>query len=185
MLTHANVGSNVEAVGADHQYPSAGRTAGLPPFFHAFGSSITMWTVATNRAKGVYHYDPLDAKTVGRLARTGSDRLGGDTDLAPRVPAALRSRRFPAVVVTGAERLPKDLCDAFEAKFGVRPVEGYGATELSPLVAANIPPNRTPPATQPESRKEPWADPFPEWRRKSSTWKRAGSWGRANPACCL
>ena len=46
------------------------------------------------------------------------------------------------VVVAGAEKLPVELCEAFEKKFGVRPVEGYGATELSPLVSVNVPPSR-------------------------------------------
>jgi acyl-[acyl-carrier-protein]-phospholipid O-acyltransferase/long-chain-fatty-acid--[acyl-carrier-protein] ligase len=47
------------------------------------------------------------------------------------------------VVVAGAEKLPTALSDAFEEKFGVRPVEGYGATELSPLVSVNVPPSRS------------------------------------------
>ena len=42
--------------------------------------------------------------------------------------------------MAGAEKLPSELCDAFEEKFGVRPVEGYGATELSPVVAVNVSP---------------------------------------------
>ena len=46
------------------------------------------------------------------------------------------------VVITGAEKLPPSLADAFEEKFGVRPLEGYGTTELSPLVSVNIPPTR-------------------------------------------
>jgi acyl-[acyl-carrier-protein]-phospholipid O-acyltransferase/long-chain-fatty-acid--[acyl-carrier-protein] ligase len=52
------------------------------------------------------------------------------------------------VVVCGAEKLPADLAEEFEEKFGVKPVEGYGTTELSPLVSVNVPPSRT---FQPES----------------------------------
>ncbi|HUG70160.1 MAG TPA: AMP-binding protein, partial [Pirellulaceae bacterium] len=47
------------------------------------------------------------------------------------------------VIVTGAEKLPKDVADKFEERFGVRPVEGYGTTELSPLASVNIPPSRS------------------------------------------
>ena len=46
------------------------------------------------------------------------------------------------VVFTGAEKLPVEIADAFEKRFGVRPSEGYGTTELSPIVAANIPMSR-------------------------------------------
>src|SRR5262249_19985060 len=46
-------------------------------------------------------------------------------------------------VVTGAEKLPPPLCDAFQQKFHVRSVEGYGATELSPLVSVNVPYSRS------------------------------------------
>ncbi|NNE01401.1 MAG: AMP-binding protein, partial [Pirellulaceae bacterium] len=54
------------------------------------------------------------------------------------------------VVVVGAEKMPADLFEAFEKKFGVRPVEGYGATELSPLVSVNIPPSRSNAKFQPD-----------------------------------
>jgi acyl-[acyl-carrier-protein]-phospholipid O-acyltransferase/long-chain-fatty-acid--[acyl-carrier-protein] ligase len=44
------------------------------------------------------------------------------------------------------------VCDAFEKRFGVRPSEAYGATELSPLVAANVPPSRHVPGRPPDAR---------------------------------
>jgi acyl-[acyl-carrier-protein]-phospholipid O-acyltransferase/long-chain-fatty-acid--[acyl-carrier-protein] ligase len=43
------------------------------------------------------------------------------------------------VVITGAEKLPDRLATAFEDRFGIHPLEGYGCTECSPCVAANTP----------------------------------------------
>ena len=42
-------------------------------------------------------------------------------------------------VVSGAEKLPADLHDAFRARFGCEVLEGYGLTEASPVVSFNLP----------------------------------------------
>jgi len=42
-------------------------------------------------------------------------------------------------VITGAEKLKGKVADAFQEKFGVRPMEGYGATELSPVITLSLP----------------------------------------------
>ena len=38
--------------------------------------------------------------------------------------------------MTGAEKLPERVAVAFEEKFGIRPLEGYGCTECAPAVAS-------------------------------------------------
>src|SRR5262249_55063283 len=40
-------------------------------------------------------------------------------------------------VLTGAEKLPNRTLHAFETQFGIRPIEGYGATECSPVIATS------------------------------------------------
>jgi len=145
MLTHRNVGSNIWAVDQILRLSDDDVLLGILPIFHSFGYTTTMWTVLTLAPKGVYHYSPLEAREVGKLCR----RHGATIMIA--TPTFLRSylRRCQPedfamldVVFTGAEKLSPELAAAFEQRFGVRPVEGYGATELSPVVSANLPPSR-------------------------------------------
>jgi acyl-[acyl-carrier-protein]-phospholipid O-acyltransferase/long-chain-fatty-acid--[acyl-carrier-protein] ligase len=145
MLTQRNVGSNVTAINEVIRLRKDDVLLGILPLFHSFGYTVTLWTVLTLGPKGVYHYTPLEAREVGKLSR----RHGVTIMVA--TPTFLRSylRRCPPedfatldVVIAGAEKLPGELAAAFEEKFGVRPAEGYGATELSPVVSSNIPPSR-------------------------------------------
>ncbi len=147
MLTHRNIGSNVGAVDQVIHLRKDDVLLGTLPFFHSFGYTVTLWTALMLSPQGVYHFSPLDAKIVGRMC----DRY--KVTLLISTPTFLRGylkRCKPEdlatveVVVAGAEKLPRDLCDAFEERFKVRPVEGYGTTELSPLVSVNIPPERAP-----------------------------------------
>ncbi len=145
MLTHRNVGTNIEGFNAVIHIQRRDVLVGILPLFHSFGYTVTLWTALTLQPKGVYHYSPLEARQVGKLCRQHS------ATILIATPTFLRSyvRRcepedFAAmeVVVTGAEKLPVELAEAFEKRFGVRPVEGYGTTELSPVVGVNVPPSR-------------------------------------------
>ena len=145
MLTHRNIGSNVEAFNSVLHLSGRDVLVGILPFFHSFGYTVTMWSVLMLDPKGVYHFNPLEPRQVGSLSR----RHGGT--ILVTTPTFLRSylRRCEAedfatmeVVVAGAEKLPIELAEAFEKKFQVRPVEGYGTTELSPGVSCNIPASR-------------------------------------------
>ncbi len=42
-------------------------------------------------------------------------------------------------VLVGAEKLQPALANAFEEKFGLTLLEGYGATEMSPVISVNVP----------------------------------------------
>ena len=146
MLSHANISHNVEAIERAVRLDERDSVLGVLPFFHSFGYSVTLWAVMTLGPRGVYHFNPLDARQVGKLAEKykATVLLGTPTFLRGymrRITAEQFSNMD--VVVVGAEKMPAELFDAFEKKFGVRPVEGYGATELSPLVSVNIPPSRS------------------------------------------
>lgn len=146
MLTQRNVGSNVHSVDAAVHIRENDVLLGVVPLFHSIGYTITIWCVLMLGMTGVYHTSPLDAKIIGKLCQ----EFGGTLLVA--TPTFLRGylKRCAAeefasldIVVAGAEKMPRDLAEAFEKKFGIRPVEGYGTTELSPLVSVNIPAHRT------------------------------------------
>jgi len=145
MLTHKNVGSNTVAVDQTVNLRDSDVLLGVLPFFHSFGYTATMWLPLTLSLKSVYHFNPLDGREVGKLAEKHA------VTILMAAPTFLRTylkrctpEQFHALnlVITGAEKLPRDLCDGFREKFGVEPSEGYGTTELSPVVSVNVPPDR-------------------------------------------
>ena len=147
VLTQANISSNVDAIDKVVKLTDSDVLIGVLPFFHSFGYTACLWLAMDLGVCGVYHFNPLDAKQVGKLA----EKYNGTCLLA--TPTFLRSylrRCTPEqfkhldIVVTGAEKLPMEVADEFESKFGVRPHEGYGTTELSPLVSLNVPASRQP-----------------------------------------
>ncbi|MEX0643468.1 MAG: acyl-[ACP]--phospholipid O-acyltransferase [Pirellulales bacterium] len=146
MLTHHNIATNVESIDQVVHPRSTDTLLGIVPFFHSLGSTVTLWGSMLLDIRAAYHFSPLETRVVAKLAK----KHGASILLA--TPTFLRGylRRCEReelesleIVVVGAEKLPPALCDAFDQKFGVRPVEGYGTTELSPLVSVNVPPSRS------------------------------------------
>jgi acyl-[acyl-carrier-protein]-phospholipid O-acyltransferase/long-chain-fatty-acid--[acyl-carrier-protein] ligase len=88
----------------------------------------------------VYHPSPLDLAAIGELVRDYriTFLLSTPTFLQHYIrrisPEDFGSLKY---VVVGAEKLPERVAIAFEDRFGIRPLEGYGATECSPIVAVN------------------------------------------------
>lgn len=155
VLSQENVASNVRAIDALLHLSPADVALGILPFFHSYGYTTTLWTPLVLDPAVVYHTDPRDGQTVGRLAREYH------ATLLMATPTFLRiyTRRTPAedfssleAVFGAAEKLPVEVCDAFEKRFGIRPSEAYGCTELSPLVAANVPPSRHVPGRPVDAR---------------------------------
>jgi acyl-[acyl-carrier-protein]-phospholipid O-acyltransferase/long-chain-fatty-acid--[acyl-carrier-protein] ligase len=145
MLTHENILFDVRGFEKAAAFKTSDTIMGILPFFHSFGYTITLWSPMMCDVRGAYHLNPLDAKQIGKLV----EKYSGTILMA--TPTFLRSymrrctpEQFKTLdaVVTGAERLPPELAEQYHEKFGVMPVEGYGVTELSPAVAANIPLSR-------------------------------------------
>ena len=140
MLSHYNIGSNIEQMEQVFGLNASDRLVGILPFFHSFGFTGTLCLPSALGLGVVYHANPLDAKTVGHLVSEHAVTflLATPTFLqlylrgcAPEQFGSLR------LVMAGAEKLPERLAAAFDEQFGIRPVEGYGCTECAPAIAVN------------------------------------------------
>jgi acyl-[acyl-carrier-protein]-phospholipid O-acyltransferase/long-chain-fatty-acid--[acyl-carrier-protein] ligase len=128
------------------------------PFFHTFGSTVTLWYPLIEGVRIVTYPNPLEASKNAALIERYKLTLLLATPTFLRGylrkvdPQQLRSLRL---VITGAEKLPLDLAKNFEERFKQRVFEGYGLTETSPVVSVNLPePQPTKPGeqVQPSSR---------------------------------
>jgi acyl-[acyl-carrier-protein]-phospholipid O-acyltransferase/long-chain-fatty-acid--[acyl-carrier-protein] ligase len=164
MLSQRNIGSNVLSFCDVLQIRRDDVMLGVLPIFHSFGYTTTLWTALMLLPQVVYHPNPLEARTVGEMCRKHRATIFLST------PTFLRSylRRCERedfatldVLITGAEKLPPEVARQFEEKFGIRPVEGYGTTELSPVVSTNIPPSRQVTKFQPGLREGSVGRPLP------------------------
>ena len=142
VLTHRNVTANVDGFRRGIGFTQTDRMLVTMPFFHSFGHTVSLWATLAAGLPGVFYPDPRQAKEIGELCKKHrcTIMLGTATFLRFHLrrsgPDDFRSLRL---LVCGAEKLPVRVSEEFFAKFGVRPVEGYGCTELSPVVSTNLP----------------------------------------------
>ncbi len=142
MLSHANVSSNIEALAQLFWVTREDRIVGVLPFFHSFGFTATLWFPLCCGFGAVYHPNPLDAGAIGELIeRYRGTILMSTPTFYQTYLRKCSAQQFSSLryAVVGAEKLPATLADAFHEKFGLTLLEGYGCTEMSPVVSVNAP----------------------------------------------
>jgi acyl-[acyl-carrier-protein]-phospholipid O-acyltransferase/long-chain-fatty-acid--[acyl-carrier-protein] ligase len=149
-LTMLNVASNIQGFDRFIRVLDKDNFLGVLPFFHSFGFTVTLWGAMTLPSSACYHFNPLEPRQIGKLVEANKTTVVLGTPTFVRTYARrIEPEQFKTVevVVVGAEKMPLELFDIFEKQFGVRPIEGYGATETSPVACVNLPPSR---ATTPD-----------------------------------
>jgi acyl-[acyl-carrier-protein]-phospholipid O-acyltransferase/long-chain-fatty-acid--[acyl-carrier-protein] ligase len=142
MLSHANILSNVEGVCQVIQFNRSDRMMGVLPFFHSFGFTGTLWLPVLAGFGVVYHPNPMDAKTIGETVRKYKATLliSAPTFFASYIRRCSKEEFATLrIALAGAEKLREQIAKGFKEKYGLELLEGYGCTELSPVVSANIP----------------------------------------------
>ncbi len=142
VLSHRNVLANVCQFGSRLDLPKGSSILGCLPLFHSFGCTVTLWFPVIEGIDLVTYPSPLETKRLAELIALHQINIFLST---PTFLRGYMKRIDPAqfaslkLVVTGAEKLPRSLANAFADKFGVQPQEGYGLTETSPATNVNLP----------------------------------------------
>jgi acyl-[acyl-carrier-protein]-phospholipid O-acyltransferase/long-chain-fatty-acid--[acyl-carrier-protein] ligase len=121
------------------------------PIFHSFGLTAGLLTAILNGMKSVLYPSPLHYRQIPKLVAgtRATIMLATDTFLQGYARAAgendLASIRY---VIAGAERV-KDETRKLWSRHGAMILEGYGATECSPVIAVSLPDRNRPGSTGP------------------------------------
>jgi acyl-[acyl-carrier-protein]-phospholipid O-acyltransferase/long-chain-fatty-acid--[acyl-carrier-protein] ligase len=118
------------------------RIRGVLPLFHSFGFTGTLWLPLLAGFGVVYHPNPMDAKTIGETVQKYKATLLIST---PTFYAGYLRRcsveEFASLryAIAGAEKLREQISRGYKEKYGIDLLEGYGCTELAPVVSVNVP----------------------------------------------
>jgi len=141
MLTHHNINADVTSVTKVIGWSRNDRIAGNLPLFHSFGMTVCFWMPIITGAETTMLANPLDTAAMGEVMRRRRMTLLVTT------PGFLQfyMRRCPKeafaslrLTITGAEKLRDDIAAKFHELTGLTIAEGYGCTELSPVVSINL-----------------------------------------------
>ncbi len=154
-LTHRNLRGNVAQFGEMLDLGHEDHILGCLPFFHSFGATVTVLFPLIEGIPLVTYPSPLEVGKLAALIEKYHIALFVSTPTFLRsflrkvTPEQLKSIKL---LVTGAEKLPQDLAAAFDEKFQIKVLQGYGLTETSPVAAINLP---NPKATRPADAVQP------------------------------
>lgn len=142
VLSQRNILSNIHQVRHHLDLLPDESVLGILPFFHSFGFTVSIWIVLCLGKRVVYHFNPLDAKIIGHLCEQH------EVTLIAATPTFMRTylhrcdpKQFAKLVhlLLGAEKLKPEFAAEIKEKLGIDAMEGYGCTELSPIVAVDVP----------------------------------------------
>ncbi len=142
MLSHQNILCNIEGVAQVFPYEKNDRFMGVLPLFHSFGYTGTLWFPLVKRLATIFHFNPIDAKTICKLvAQYKASFLISTPTFYQAYTRTCNKSDFASIkyAIVGAEKLRKSVAASFKEKFGFDLFEGYGCSETAPIVAVNTP----------------------------------------------
>lgn len=142
VLTHRNLLANCAQLAARIDFNASDVVLNALPVFHSFGLTGGTLLPLLNGIRTVFYPSPLHYRIVPALAYDANATImfGTDTFLSGYARMA-HSYDFYSLryIFAGAEKVRDETRRAYAEKFGLRILEGYGATEAAPVIAVNTP----------------------------------------------
>ncbi|HRE82387.1 MAG TPA: AMP-binding protein [Opitutaceae bacterium] len=141
-LSHRNLLSNVTQLLAVSDLQDTDRVFNALPLFHSFGLTAGVLLPLTRGFSTFLYPSPLHYRIVPMVAylQDSTLLLATNTFLTLYArqahPYDFRSLRY---LFAGAEKVQEATSTLWSQKFGIRILEGYGATECSPVISVNTP----------------------------------------------
>jgi acyl-[acyl-carrier-protein]-phospholipid O-acyltransferase/long-chain-fatty-acid--[acyl-carrier-protein] ligase len=142
VLTHRNLLANCQQLSARIDFSEGDVVLNALPVFHSFGLTGGTLLPILHGVRTVLYPSPLHYRIVPALAYDANATIlfGTDTFLSGYARMAhgydFYSLRY---IFAGAERVRDETRRTYADKFGLRILEGYGATEAAPVIAVNTP----------------------------------------------
>lgn len=142
VLSHRNILANCCQVSSRIDFGPQDKVLNVLPMFHSFGLTGGTLLPLLSGIKTFYYPSPLHYRIVPELIYDTNSTImfGTDTFLSAYARSAhpydMNSIRF---IFAGAEKLRDETRRTYADKYGVRIFEGYGATEMSPVISINTP----------------------------------------------
>ena len=142
VLSHTNLLANHKQISARISFNPQDVVLNFLPMFHSFGFTVGTLLPVLNGMTTFFYPTPLHFSVIPEIAYdiNATIMFGTNTFLAAYGKKAHAYDFFSMrYVVAGAEKLHESTRQLWADKFGIRILEGYGATETAPVTAVNTP----------------------------------------------